>query len=118
MAEKRFVTVETDGGITYYGRMLGLIDDAEFHKIITDRKMQNRTYSVETKHLEDVVDEYIELGGLRLVVALKKIDDKDIIEKWLFISEKLDMISYISTDKKVGIQGMKDEYLIITEDTE
>lgn len=118
MAAKRFITVETDEGTRYYGRLLGLIDDAEFHHTINNRGIQNKTYSVETKSLKDLIENYGNLEGLRIVVALKKIDDQEICEKLLFISEKLEMITNVTTDREVGILGENHEYLTVTEEVE
>ena len=118
MSEKRFVTVETDEGVKYYGRLLGLINDAEFHHTINNRKIQNKTFSVETKLLKDIAEGYEDLNGLRLVVALRKIDGQEICEKLLFISEKLEMISCIVTDKEIYITGQNDEFLTVTEEVE
>lgn len=115
---KKKITVElSDNKKTYQGRLLGLIDDKEFHCIMKHRSTQNKIFSGETKPLKEIIDSYQNLEGLRLVVALKKIDGKSVLgKKQLFISEKLNYIASQTTDKKIGILGEEDEYYEVTED--
>jgi len=114
--KKRTITVELcDKERTYEGRLLGLIDDNEFHCIMKNRSTQNKIYSSETIPLKEITDNFNRLKGLRLVISLRKVDGKNIPGKRLFISEKLSYITHQSKNEPVGILGEEDEYYEVTE---
>ena len=114
--KKRRVKVELcENKKIYTGRLLGLIGDKEFHCITNKRSAQNKIFSSQTMPLEEITDNYTELNGLRIVLALKEVDGKEIQGKHLFISEKLNYIAHQTTNTKIGILGMNDEYYEVTE---
>ena len=116
--ERRTVTVELcDNKRKYRGRLLGLVNDSEFFRILSSRRTQNKVFSSATKPLEEIA-EYAKFDGLRLVVAVKEIDDKVIGGKQLFVTEKLDMIGTVETNQQIGILSKGDEYIIVSEGKE
>lgn len=113
--EKRTITVELcDNKKEYKGRLLGLIDDSEFFRILSSRRTQNKVFSSKTKSIEEIAN-YAEFDGLRLVVAVKEIDGEVIGGKRLFVTEKLDMVGAVETDQQMGILTREDEYIIVSE---
>ena len=99
---------------TYIGRLLGLVDDSEFYRILNSKRTQNKVFSSQTKPLKEIAG-YTRLDGLRLVIAIKEIDGESIGGKHLFITERLNMVGNVETDQQVGILGEEDEYIIISE---
>jgi hypothetical protein len=103
-AKKRRITVnlysaQDNIDKEYQGRMLGFITGEEFNALLKNKQLQTKFLTVESVPIEDIVKNYSVLNGLRLVVAVKKIDEKDVI-KQLFVSEPLDTVSYYYPDKK------------------
>lgn len=114
--EKRTINVELcDSKKEYKGRFLGLIDDSEFYRVISSRRMQNKIYSSETKPLKEIIN-YEDFNGLRLVIAVREINGETVGGKHLFISERLNLVGSVGLDQKIGILGKVDEYIIISEE--
>jgi len=108
---KKIVTVElADAKKTYTGRFLGLIDDKEFHTIISKRRNQGKIFSAETMPLSKVAENYMSLDGLRFVMALKEADGQSTKNKTLFISDKLSYIAAQTTPEDYAILSENDEY--------
>lgn len=115
---KRIVSVELcDNRKGYKGRLLGLINDSEFYRVLNSKRTQNKIFSSETKPLSEIAD-YDDFNGLRLVVAVKEIDGEVIGGKHLFISERLNIVANVGVDHQVGILGSVDEYIIISEEVD
>jgi hypothetical protein len=116
MSNKKNVTISLlDRRREYTGRLLGLIDDKEFHALVTKKRVANKIFSGQTIRLSDVVNNYKEgLKGMRLVLAVREIDGVAAGGKHLFVTEKLDYITFEETDK-AGILGEDNEYYDITE---
>jgi len=113
---KKTVTAElTDVRKTYTGRFLGLINDKEFHTIISKRRNQGKIFSAETMPLSKVTENYMKLDGLRFVMALKEIDGEPTKNKVLFISDKLSYIAIQTTPEDFAILSENDEYYELTE---
>lgn len=113
--EKKTITVELcDNRKKYKGRLLGLVNDSEFFRILSSRRTQNKVFSSETKPLGEIAD-YAKFDGLRLVVAVKEIDGELLAGKQLFVTEKLDMVGSVETDQQIGILTKEDEYIIVSE---
>jgi len=124
MSDKRKLDVilwlSNNRKINYKGRLLGLIDDIEFNKIIRDKGMQNQCFTRETIPLSKIIynkafDGLLGLRGLRLVVAIRKRNDQ-VVSKKLFISEKLNMISYVGEDGETSINGEEESWLTLNEE--
>ena len=77
----------------YQGRLLGLITGKEFNTLLKSKRLQIKFLTTESISISDIGDNYGSLGGLRLVVAVKKIDDKEVI-KQLFVSEPLSTVNH------------------------
>jgi len=113
---KKMVTVElTDAKKTYIGRFLGLIDDKEFHTIISKRKSQSKVFSAESMPLSKISDNYANLDGLRFVLAVKEIDGHATKSKLLFISDKLSYVANQMASDDIGILSENDEYYELKE---
>jgi len=111
-AKKKRVTVNLYGHVDqidkeYQGRLLGFITNEEFNAVLKNKSLQSKFLTVESTPIEEIAHNYETLNGLRLVVAVRKIDSKDVM-KQLFITEPLDTVSYYYPGK--------DEIGFITED--
>lgn len=121
---KRSVNLELcDNDTQYEGRLIGLVDDKEFHCIKDSKRVQNKMFSSETKPLKEIADNFSCLNGLRMVIAVKSIDGKSVRGKKLFITERLSLISFSTTDDRnaddqIGVLGENDEFIFITEEVE
>lgn len=114
---KKNTTIELcDRNKTYKGRLLGLVDDKEFHALMTKKRFQNKIFSCRTVRLSEISESYKSgFDGLRLVLAVREVDGKEVGGKHLFITEKL---NYIGNDigKELGILGEEDEYYVVKEE--
>lgn len=112
---KKTVTIELcDHNRTYEGRLLGLIDDKQFHALMTRKAFQNKIYSGATVPLAEIAENYPEFKGLRMILAVRKINGETIGGKHLFITERLNIVG--NDDKEgLGILGKDDEYYTVTE---
>lgn len=114
---KKNTTIELcDRNKKYRGRLLGLVDDKEFHALMTKKRFQNKIFSCRTVRLSEISNSYkIGFNGLRLVLAVREVDGEAVGGKHLFITEKL---SYVGSDVggELGILGEEDEYYIVKEE--
>jgi len=118
---KKYVTVdlyEENRSVT--GRFLGMIDDKEFATILNNRKLQNKLFSAESKPIADIETMDTDIDGLRILIAVRKIDDKDTLRKTLFISEPLEMVGHAATtnqeNPQIGVCAVhKSCYIMIEE---
>lgn len=109
---------------TYYGRLLGLIDDQEFAAMLSDPKLQSRCMTKATKSLSDITDTWYDLTGYRLVMALRKINGKEVFKR-LLVTDKLGLVSFIRAagensllDVGISIAEDKDSYIYMQEEEE
>lgn len=101
---------------SYKGRLLGLVDDKEFHALMTKKRFQGKVFSCRTVPLAEIVSSYkAGFDGLRLVLAVREIDGEIMGGKHLFITEKLNYIGNESSSG-VGVLGEGDEYYVIKEE--
>lgn len=98
----------------YEGRLLGLIDDKEFNSLIKSPQLQTKCITRETMPLPAITKRYQKLDGLRVVIAVKKVNG-EIATKLLFISERLDRVSYVKSDDDAAFTGESDSYIMIEE---
>jgi hypothetical protein len=105
-----------EDGIKYQGRLLGLITDEEFNAIMNSASLQKRVITKETVPLREITENYKDLSGHRIVLAIKSKNDVVVMGKKLFISERLHLMSYVRDAKgECGITGETDSYLFIKE---
>ena len=100
--------------VEYQGRILGLVDDKEFNTLLKDRKLQNKCNTRRTMSLKEITDSHIDLEGLRLVVAVKKIDKVSALPT-LFVSERLHYVSYVQPSGDCGFTGESHSYIMAEE---
>jgi hypothetical protein len=113
---KNMVTVElTDAKKSYVGRFLGLVDDKEFHTIISKHRSQGKVFSAESVPLSDIAKNYEDLDGLRFVLAVKEVDGHAPKMKLLFISDRLSYVANQITANDIGILSANDEYYELRE---
>lgn len=118
---KKLVKVEVYTGSdeedkVYEGRLLGLIDDKEFNSLIKSPQLQAKCITKGTISLSDITTQYQELEGLRVVIAAKKIGE-EIATKILFISERLDRVSYVKKKtNEAAFTGESDSFIMIKEE--
>jgi hypothetical protein len=115
---KRITTIELCGSKKIYkGRLLGLIDDREFHALMTKKRFQAKVFSCRTIPLAEIRFNYREgFNGLRLVLAIKESNGEAVPGKLLFITEKLSYIGNEENAHDIGILGEDDEYYIVKEE--
>jgi len=89
---------------TYYGRLLGIIDDQEFAAMVNDSTLQKRCITKSTKSLLSITDSWYDLTGHRMVLALKKVDGVE-VHKRLLITDKLGLVSFV---REVSSEGLLD----------
>jgi hypothetical protein len=114
---KKYVHCESlDTGHSVSGRLLGLIDDAEFFNLVKNKKLRKKAFSAETKPLEEIAKGYVTLDGLRLVLAKKRENGRKVMGKELFVSQKLTMIAEVpSSGGGLAVIDEDDDYLVLEE---
>lgn len=116
MNKKAIIIELCDHNKTYKGRLLGLIDDREFHAVVTKKRFQGKIFSCSTVPLSEIVANYKDgFNGLRLVLAIKEINNEPAGGKHLFITERLNYIGN-ENSSEVGILGEDDEYYLVREE--
>lgn len=102
-------------GRVYNGRLIGLINDKEFAAIIANKELQKKCYTSGTMSLSDIVDHHEKLDGYRMVIAIRKVDNNNVIGNKLLITERLSLVSYLDKDKTAGITGENGAYMMVEE---
>ena len=98
----------------YKGRLLGLITEEEFRKIISSRDLQTKIETGVTVPLTDVA-KHSDLDGMRMVLSLRKKDETTVLKR-LFISEKLGMVTCYKPDSsEISVTGEKGAWFTIKE---
>jgi len=105
----------------YEGRLLGLIDDKQFTILVNEKEIQRKFLTTEATPLREIVDNYRKMNGLRLVMAVKKVNGED-ADKHLFVSEKLELLansgktdSNAYSDVEAGFTGEESYWLWVEE---
>ena len=105
----------------YTGRFLGFIKDDEFNALIQNAdKVSTRLESKATQPIMEVATKFSEMIGHRLVMTVKKVDDKDVLNKTLFITEGLEVIDSVVPGKdkengKVTFKSCSEEIIEVKE---
>ena len=106
--KRKYIAVELFVGNTntkYKGRLIGLIDEKEFSKIIGCPVLQTRIETSVSKPLAEIVDNFDDLENLRLVMSVRERNGL-IAPKSLFITERLGYISAMTPDRsEISITG-------------
>jgi hypothetical protein len=89
------VEIMTDNrsSMSYYGRLLGIMSDEDFHVLIGNKEAQSKLFTAETKPMSAIGKNYDRLGGKRIIMTIREIDGEAQPERKFFVTEKLDMIS-------------------------
>jgi len=120
MLKRRYITLEMfkkNKTQTYSGRLIGLIDEKEFAKVISSKVVQARIATGETMPLTEIAEGYDDLNNMRMVVSLRKVGEELVIGKRLLITERLGLISAMSRDKKeLSITGDKGTWMVVSEE--
>ena len=82
----------------YTGRFLGFIKDDEFNALAQDKELAHKIGSKESKSLIDVCSATDDLDGHRIVMTVKKINDINVKEKKLFVSDRLHYVHSVGAD--------------------
>jgi hypothetical protein len=91
----------------YIGRFLGFIKDSEFNAMIQfPDKVPTRLESKATQPIMEIAAKFNEIVGHRLIMTVRKVDDRNVLKKTLFITEGLEVINSVAKgtgkDKDVG----------------
>lgn len=116
---KKIITAEVHTGSkeddkVYEGRLIGLIDDKEFNSMIKSPQLQAKCITKGTISLASITKKYQKFNGMRVVVVVKKAGN-EVVSKFLFISEKLDRVSYVKSDSNAAFTGESDSYIMFKE---
>ena len=110
---KKIVTVEVydqEGSHHYEGRCVGLINGEEFSALIKSTELQRKLTTVKTVPLLDVAN-VKRVEDLRLVVVTRK----ETLDKKLFITEPIELISQFTAPDDVTLVGTDGAYITIKE---
>lgn len=108
---------------TYEGRLLGLITDKEFNILVNNTKVQKRILTSETVTLESIWKDRTTLNGMRIVIAIRKINDVTRY-KSLFITQRLGMVNYTNPNaalpwnSEIGVLGDNSDDIIYIKEAE
>jgi hypothetical protein len=107
-------TRETD---RYVGRFLGFVKDDEFNAIIQNiSQVAGRIETSETKEFMPIAMKTLELLGCRLVMSLRKKNEKTVLAKTLFISGKLDFVhEVLPSEGRIRVTTESGDELVVVE---
>jgi hypothetical protein len=102
------------------GRLLGVITEEEFSKLINSCEFQKKVFSKESIPVASLFKILGKEEGHRLVVAVKEkwsddVEDKDLPQKTLFVSAGLEMISEIRKSKEATINAGENTFIFVEE---
>lgn len=100
--------------LCYQGRLLGCISESEYLATINSTELQNKMLTVETTSCASLVD-IPEIEGLRIVLSVKKKNDKKVDGKTLFITEPIDFLSSMLNKQDITLVGKQGSYIVVTE---
>lgn len=100
--------------LCYEGRLLGCISEKEYLATIGSEELQKKMLSVETTPCMAIAD-IDNIEDLRLVLAIKKKNNKEVLGKKLFITEPIDFVSNIVDTRDITLVGKKGSYIVVTE---
>lgn len=121
---KRLIETElkTNTGVKvkYVGRFLGFIHEEDYKKVLGNSAITSRIESKPTKDLIKSCNKVNEknwgLNGLRFIFAIRKRDEKAVLNKVLLISEKLNYISELRPEiKEVVFIAVSGNQIIVKE---
>jgi hypothetical protein len=99
MSDKKLILLKTkidDEEIEYTGRFLGFIKEDEFNALCqSTSEVSTKLESKATQDLIEVSKKFDNMTGYRLVMTVKKVGDKSVLKKTLFVSEDLDIITEV-----------------------
>lgn len=108
------LTVVGEKEQTYTGRFLGFIKDDEFNALCHSKELASKIECRETQSLMSSIANRVRLNGYRIVLVVRKVNDVNVKDKKLYISEKLDLISGENeATKSVIITAAEDKNQII-----
>ena len=117
----KFDVYTNQNGICITGRLLGLIKEEDLFPLLNSKTFQRKIFSKGTLPISEVakaIDNKDENVDIRLVAVVKEILDKAVSQKTLFISDKLDFISELTSPTEMAINGRNDSYIFIEETEE
>jgi hypothetical protein len=104
----------------YVGRFLGFIKDDEFNALIDKPgDVGVKLESKATQPIMDIISNFDNMAGYRLIMTVKKINDTTTLKKLLYITEGLDLVVEVaaktSADKKVTFQSKNSGNIVVRE---
>lgn len=115
MSKQQLIELQTevDGQeMKFTGRFLGFIKDDEFNALVKNvDKVANRIESKATQPIVEVASKFDEIVGHRLVMTVRKVDDKNVQGKQLFITEGLTVIDSVVPKADRKWDGQKAKYV-------
>ncbi len=103
--------------LNYTGRLLGLLSDKEYAAIIDTASLRKKLLTVPTTPLSEIASiPEKEIPGFRIAIAVKKREEDDVMKKVLFITEPIDFVSGVNSEKDVTFVGTDGSYIIVDEE--
>jgi hypothetical protein len=96
----------------FVGRLLGFVTEREFAALLEFPRLRKKLSTVETTSLSDI-GKLNTLDDMRLVFVVKERENNPVIDPVLFITDPLDVASYIMKNS-IGVEG-RDTYIMIDE---
>jgi len=93
MSKKIRVILMGDKDVEFNGRLLGLINNIDFAKLLYNMTLWKRLITVETTDLKDLSDNYDDVAGKRVVIS-----KDDSATKKVFVSASIDFLSHVDFD--------------------
>lgn len=119
-AGKKIVNVEIynqNKEFKYTGRLLGLLSSKEYAAILDTDLLKTKLLNVATTPLSEIsglTQNGIE--GTRIAIAVKKRGSVEVMKKILFITEPIEFISGVNSEKDATFVGTNDSLIIIDEE--
>jgi len=81
----------------YIGRFLGFIKDSEFNAMVQcPDKVPARLESKATQPIMEIAAKFDEIVGHRLIMTVRKVDNRNAVKKTLLITEGLEIIDSVA----------------------
>lgn len=114
----KFEVFTNQDNICMAGRLLGLIKEEDLFPLLNNKTFQRKIFSKGTLSISEVakaIDNRDKDTDIRLIAVIKEISGKTISQRTLFVSDKLDFVSNLTSSTEIAINGQDDTYMFVEE---
>ena len=114
----KFEVFTNQDNICLTGRLLGLIKEEDLFPLLNNKTFQRKIFSKGTLSISEVakaIDNRDKDIDIRLIAVVKEISGKTISQRTLFVSDKLDFVSNLTSPTEIAINGQDDTYMFVEE---